>query len=163
MANQPTFVCSNNNYNHISSKAYSSHNLDRFLNDATQFPPQLATQPAPGFGYSQPGYLQSSYYSPGSQMNSSVMPGYTTSNINAGIMAGKRSMEDDEDNPFKYTRPVEEVAFGSPTLNDLSGGVKKPLSFSQVSTSHGCGGQVGAYQILKELLPLFFFFFPVVF
>ena len=54
-------------------------------------------------------------------------------------------MDDDEDNPYKYTRPVEESGYGAPqpSFNDLSRDPKMCSSFSQVSCTLGCGGQVG--------------------
>ena len=54
-------------------------------------------------------------------------------------------MDEDEDNPYKYTRPVEESGYGAPqpSFNDLSHDPKMYSSFSQVSRTLGCGGQVG--------------------
>ena len=67
-------------------------------------------------------------------------------------------MDDDEDNPYKYTRPVEESGYGAPqpSFNDLSRDLKMCSSFSQVSRTLGCGGQVGK-GLHSAFLSLFFF------
>ncbi|XP_070202976.1 uncharacterized protein [Littorina saxatilis] len=130
-----SFRPDNNNYNHIASKAYGSHNMDRFYAQAT-FSPNQHPQAA-GFSqndFMQNGLSQPAFYNMGQVTNGGVGQMYTS---------GKRGMDDDDENAFKYTRPVEDVGY-SPTanfINDLNGGMKKPSIINQ-SQRHGCGGQM---------------------
>ena len=187
----------NQAFNHVSSKSYTSHSLDRFHQQAAPFsPPQplASLTPSPSSSSSsssspshpmqqrqqqqqqQPhhlpqavnGFCSQNGFSPENGFCSgfpaqsgfpsqSAFPSYAAygmspvyNNGGGNVMAtgGKRGMDEDEDNPYKYTRPVEEGGYGGglqqADFNDLSGGVKGqlPSSFSQVSRKLGCGGEV---------------------
>lgn len=151
---KPTSYRPNNEvFNHISNKSYSSHSLDRFHTQAAPFSPQLPSPQQPRSqavgGFVQNGFPQGAYYSMAPQINAGRAPVYNNVNMGTCAMAtsnGKRVMDDDEDNPYKYTRPVEEKGYGvlQTDCNNLSGGLKSQPTYSQVSCKLGCGGQVGS-------------------
>ncbi|XP_076457649.1 uncharacterized protein LOC143291592 isoform X2 [Babylonia areolata] len=113
------------NFNRIAGKSYSSHNLDRFHSQAVASAPFVPGPTPTGGG---PAFLpldQSSFYPPSAVYNL------------GGVASGKRGMEDEEDTPFKYTRPVEEMP-----VPDCTQPSKNRGFFSQVSVDLNCGGNV---------------------
>ena len=152
---KPTSYRPNNEaFNHISNKSYSSHSLDHFHNQATPFSPPLQQQQQQQqpphsqavSGFSQNSFVQNGFsYSQTQPAHYSMAPQMNTGMNIKMSSSGKRVMDDDEDNPYKYTRPVEESGYGAPqpSFNDLSHDPKMYSTFSQVSCTLSCGGQVG--------------------
>nr|KAG5706733.1 hypothetical protein BaRGS_007236 [Batillaria attramentaria] len=120
----------NDSCNRIASKGYYSHNFDRYMPQPQQYQPQQPAQSMYGFTPGMDGTF--THFSMAPQVNSSV-PTYS--------QGGKRGMDDDEDNPFKYTRPEMGGFMPQPdVMNDLNMGGRNTKPF--LSMSFGSGGQV---------------------